>query len=468
MYKAGDPELVRQEVEQLRALQSQGGWKKLKWYFSKSGPGWMQSAMTLGGGSAIASLYSGAYLGYQMLWVQPVAILLGIVMLYALAYQTLSTGERPFRAMCTYVGKPVAWGWAICTILATVVWHFSQYSLITGMTLDMLETVGGFRIASGSPLQTVILLGLAFVVFALACKVVWSYGKGGKGVRLIERIIKGIIWFIIFAFALVVIVCSVNGAIDWRAVGRGFVPFSFDGGFHFNVPEGHQGFSIFVASLSAAVGINMTFLYGYSFLAKGWTKEYKGLAKFDLVTGMLIPYTVATSLMIIAAGSTLHTEEFLSSGATSISPIAAASMLEAAGLPHVVSRLIFGLGIVGMCFNAITMHMVVCGFAATELFGIPAEGWKYRLCTLIPSVGVLGAIFWSSIGTWIVIPTSALTLIVLPVAYLGFFLLNNSSKYLKEDMPRGRKRFWWNLAMSVTIVVTIVCAVYYLVSHFSC
>ena len=126
MYKAGNPELVRQEVEQLRALQSQGGWKKLKWYFSKSGPGWMQSAMTLGGGSAIASLYSGAYLGYQMLWVQPVAILLGIVMLYALAYQTLSTGERPFRAMCTYVGKPVAWGWAICTILATVVWHFSQ------------------------------------------------------------------------------------------------------------------------------------------------------------------------------------------------------------------------------------------------------------------------------------------------------------------------------------------------------
>ena len=82
-------------------------------------------------------------------------------------------------------------------------------------------------------------------------------------------------------------------------------------------------------------------------------------------------------------------------------------MLEAAGLPPIVSRLIFGLGIIGMCFNAITMHMLVCGFAACEIFGFPASGWKYRLATLIPSIGVFGAVLWSSIGTWIAIPTSA-------------------------------------------------------------
>ena len=458
-------ETNRQEIEVLRSLESQGPWKKLKWYFSKSGPGWMQSAMTLGGGSAIASLYSGAFLGYKMLWVQPVSILLGIVMLYALAYQTLSTGERPFRAMSTYVGKPVAWAWAICTILATIIWHFSQYSLIAGMSLDLVEAIFGFVVPAGSAWQTVILLLIAFCFFALACKVVWSYEKGGRGIKMFENIIKGIILFIIFAFAVFVIVCSVKGqGIDWKSVGRGFLPLTFDNGIHLNIPEGKQGFSIFVAALSAAVGINMTFLYGYSFLAKGWTREYKGLAKFDLITGMLIPYTIATSLMIIAAGSTLHTEEFVNSGATSISPIAAASMLEVAGLPHIVSRLIFGLGIIGMCFNAITMHMVVCGFAASEIFGIEPNSRKYKLCTLIPSVGVFGAILWARIGTWIVIPVSALSLIVLPVAYIGFFLLNNSERYLKEDMPRGRRRILWNAAMIVSISVTILCAVFYFIN----
>ena len=46
-------------------------------------PGWLQGAMTLGGGSAASSLLAGALFGYQLLWVQPLAMLLGIVMLNA-------------------------------------------------------------------------------------------------------------------------------------------------------------------------------------------------------------------------------------------------------------------------------------------------------------------------------------------------------------------------------------------------
>lgn len=465
MYKAGDPELVKREVAELRALDSQGKWAKTKWYFSKSGPGWMQSAMTLGGGSAMASLFSGAFLGYQLLWVQVVAMLIGIVMLYALAHQTLCTGERPFKAMKTFVNPAVAYAWAICTILATMIWHFSQYSLAAGMSLDLIQAFGRFELKAGSFGQISALLGIAIVILCLACKVVWNYGKGGKGIKVFETIIKVIVWFIIFAFAAVVIVCSCTGdGIDWKSVGRGFLPIVFDGGIHLNIPSDTKGISIFIASLSAAVGINMTFLFGYSFLAKGWTREYRGLAKFDLITGMLIPYTIATSLMIIAAGTTIHSEEFVASGVSSISPILASSMLEAAGLPAIVSRLIFGLGIIGMCFNAITMHMLVCGFAVCEVLNIEPEGKKYKLATLLPVPGILGAVLWSKIGTWIAIPTSAMALIMLPVAYIGFFLLNNSKKYLGDDMPRGKKRFWWNFAMIVAISITLISVIYYLVT----
>lgn len=465
MYKAGDPELVKMEIAELRALETKGRWAKTKWYFSKSGPGWMQSAMTLGGGSAMASLFSGAFLGYRLLWVQVVAVLIGVIMLSALAHQTLCKQERPFTAMKKYVSPFVAYAWAICTILATLIWHFSQYSLAAGMSLDLIQAFCGFELAPGSALQTIVLLLLAFVIFGVCCKIVWNYGNGSKGIKMFERIIKAIVWFIIFSFAAVVIVCSFTGdGIDWGAVGRGFIPFTFDNGIHLNIPSDSKGISIFIASLSAAVGVNMTFLFGYSFLAKGWTREYEGLARFDLLTGMVVPYVIATSLMIIAAGTTIHSEAFVASGASNISPIVAASMLEAAGLPAIVSRLVFGLGIIGMCMNAIILHMLVCGFAACEVFNIEPAGRKYKLATLLPVPGILGAVLWSRIGTWIAIPTSALALMMLPIAYIGFFMLNNSRKYLGDDMPKGKTRFWWNLAMVVAIGITLVSVIYYLVT----
>lgn len=115
----GKSDLVKKEVAELRDLKHKGVWARTKWYFSKSGPGWMQSAMTLGGGSAMASLFSGACVKYQLLWVQPIAMLIGVIMLSALAHQTMCRGERPFYAMKKYVSPIVAWAWAICTLVAS-------------------------------------------------------------------------------------------------------------------------------------------------------------------------------------------------------------------------------------------------------------------------------------------------------------------------------------------------------------
>jgi Mn2+/Fe2+ NRAMP family transporter len=253
--------------------------------------------------------------------------------------------------------------------------------------------------------------------------------------------------------------------IDWGAVFKGFLPFSFsDNGIVWNIPTDPNGISVLIAAFSVAVGINMTFLFGYSYLAKGWGKEHIGLARFDLITGMLIPHTLITSLMIIAAGATIYGSGELAAGSTNLSPVAAAGMLEAAGIPVVFSRIIFGLGIIGMAMNAIILHMLVSGFAVCEIFGVEPGGWKYRLATLIPVPGILGVLFWGKIGTWIAIPASAMALIMLPIAYIGFFLLNNSERYLGEDKPRGRRAFWWNTAMIAAIGITVASVVYYLVT----
>ena len=59
--------------------QSSGFFGKLYYYAKLSGPGWIQAAVTLGGGTLVGALYLGVVGGYQFLWLQPLAMLCGII-----------------------------------------------------------------------------------------------------------------------------------------------------------------------------------------------------------------------------------------------------------------------------------------------------------------------------------------------------------------------------------------------------
>ena len=99
------------EARELEQLALQPWLKRFPAYLRLSGPGWLQGAMTLGGGSAITSLTIGGVYGYELLWVQPLSMLIGCIMLFALSYQTLSTGVAPFEAMRRHVNPGLAWAW---------------------------------------------------------------------------------------------------------------------------------------------------------------------------------------------------------------------------------------------------------------------------------------------------------------------------------------------------------------------
>ena len=98
-------------------------------YIRLSGPGWLQSAITLGGGSLAGALFLGILGGTSMLWLQLVAIIMGVVMLSAISYVTLSTGERPFGLINRDINPVLGWGWLIATILANMIWCMPQFSL---------------------------------------------------------------------------------------------------------------------------------------------------------------------------------------------------------------------------------------------------------------------------------------------------------------------------------------------------
>jgi Mn2+/Fe2+ NRAMP family transporter len=421
-----------------------------------TGPGWMQIALTLGGGSAMASLFAGALLQYKLLWVQPLAMLLGIVMYAAISHQTLSTGVRPFDAMKKFIHPSVAWLWVFAAMLATIIFHIPQYALAAGMTDNIIKSVTGWQPTSGQ--QTLVLLGLGMVFLIISTAITWGYSSGSRGVRIYERTLKCLVWMIVCAFTVVVVRMSIGGHIEWGKVAKGFLPLY--------IPTDPRGISVVMAAFGAAIAVNATFLFPYTLLARGWGKEHRGLSGFDLISGMLIPYSIATSLMIIAAGCTIYNSEAFASGTTMLSPTTAATMFESAGLGVFFSQVVFGLGIIGMALSTITIHMLISGFAACEILKVEPGGWHYRLACLVPAPAMFGVVLWKYMGPWVAVPTSAIVGLMLPVAYIAFFILHNSSKYLGRDKPRGKKAVVWNIAMLVAIIVSVVSIGYYLYGIF--
>ncbi|MFG0259744.1 MAG: hypothetical protein ACF8LK_05250, partial [Phycisphaerales bacterium JB041] len=63
------------EAAALRELRASSPAKRAIGYFRLMGPGYMQSAMTLGGGTAFSAIFAGAAFGYELVWVAPVGMI---------------------------------------------------------------------------------------------------------------------------------------------------------------------------------------------------------------------------------------------------------------------------------------------------------------------------------------------------------------------------------------------------------
>ena len=50
--------------------------------------------------------------------------------------------------------------------------------------------------------------------------------------------------------------------------------------------------------------------------------------------------------------------------------------------------------------------------------------------------------------------TSTFGYVLFPIASLAFFLMMNSSRLLKEDLPKGNSRLVWNLLLGTSMLIT--------------
>ncbi len=458
-----DPEKLEREIQELRELEQQPASRRFWGYLKRTGPGLLQSAMTLGAGSASASVMAGASFGYKLLWVQPVAMFLGVCMMAALANIVLTTGERPYRGFGRQLGMPLAFLWALGAIVASIIWHFPQYTLAGGAMRDLVTTISGasLEIKTGSDTQLTS-LGLlvswltGFAILAINITTTWRYGSHARGIRFYEWFLRGVIGLVILSFGAVVILQA--GKIQWSEVLKGFFGW-------YGIPqvadapgltsEHRDSLTLVLGMLGASVGINMTFLYPYSLLAKGWGPAHKTLARWDLVMSMFIPFVLVTSLVILAmtvSGVFQPDKEFVQVG---MSPLQASQSL-AQLMGDKLGRIIFDLGLLGMCCGAISAHMVVCGFTVCEMLGLEYTVARYRLFTLVPVIGILGVVFNINRVIWFPIVASAICFTMLPIAYLMFFVLQNSRAYIGEAVGRGWRRVVFNFLLLAALVVATI------------
>ena len=129
---------------------------------------------------------------------------------------------------------------------------------------------------------------------------------------------------VVISFFAAVMIMSSNGSVNWGQVFSGFIPdlnqwsqptgelAKLINGLGGNAAEFWdkkivaQHREVIIGAAATAVGINMTFLLPYSMLARGWDKPFRGMAKFDLSTGMVIPYLLVTTCVVIASATMFH------------------------------------------------------------------------------------------------------------------------------------------------------------------
>jgi Mn2+/Fe2+ NRAMP family transporter len=425
MVEEKDPEALAQEVERLRQINREGNvLRRLRGYWSFTGPGWLQSAITLGAGTAGSSIFAGSVFGYRLLWVQIVGIFLGVIVLSAIGHQVLVTRARPYDVFWVKLHPAMALLWAFNVLLASIVWAFPQYSLGTAVVQDMLDVAGVH-----APRWPVALFLLVFVT-----AIAWTYGSGRRrGVLLFERTLKYFLYVMILAFAAVVF----RTGVDWGQVWRGI--------FGFHLPRDPQGITIVLGGLGAAVGVNQTFLFPYSLLARGWGKDHRPLKNFDLAVSTFLPFVLATSLVVIACANTLYVQ-----GIRVKSAVDVAHVLEPI-IGLTLGRIVFSVGVLSMCLTTAILEMVIAGFVLSETLGFELKGWRYRLSTMVANIGVLGAFY--SLPFWLPVLASSFNLIMLPLAYVGFYILQNRTDYLGEFVNRGTKGYIWNALLLLAVFV---------------
>ena len=500
----------------LEQIESTRGLGKAFAYLRHSGPAWVQSAITLGGGTLAGALYLGIIGGYSMMWVQPLAVGLGVVLLAAISYVTLSIERSPFEAIRTEINPALAWLWLIASVVACAVWTIPQFALSYAvLTQNLMPN------AIPNPSGSVTKVAVTAVLFVVIGGLTLKYGRDRQGLRIYENVLKILIALVVLAFLVVVVkLATGDSGLPWPTIFAGFIPdfsqlfnpiASFDkvlSQIEDSVAREYWRAELvdaqrlrIIGAASAAVGINMTFVLPFTLLRQKWGRAHRRFAIFDLVVGMIVPFVIATACLVIVSASLYHTKPFegllvdngvtaqideTSAGARAYKGLIAArsndpdlgtvdivqaerqiaAMLvnrDAAQLARsldqltnnpVVANSVFGFGVLAMGLSSITALMLISSFAFQAAFPNLGKEYAHRLGVGLGATGLLWPFVWQGDAQiFLAVSASALNYVMLPIAAIAFWIIMNSKRVLGDALPTGKAKWIWNILLGISTLV---------------
>jgi hypothetical protein len=117
------------------------------------------------------------------------------------------------------------------------------------------------------------------------------------------------------------------------------------------------------------------------------------------------------------------------------------------------SNLAFGIGASGMALSSISLMMLISGFVVCDVLRAPTTGWTFRLGCLIPSFCAFWPVFWQGdTRAWLTVVAGVFGAMLLPIAYVSFFILMNQRALMGREMLRGWRRAVVNLLMLIAAI----------------
>ena len=398
-----------------------------------SGPGFMDSALTLGAGTLTAAMLSGAAFGYRTMWLLWVSMGLGVFMMAAMARFTCRGGFRVIRVQNRFHGWVVGslLTALVGTVAVAVIFNYGQYSLGTHL-IESLTPMLGFSF----PRQW------NWIVFmAVTSGLILSYGRRGRrGIAAVESFMKASIGVMLLCFGA----CLVLVGVDWGALFQGvFVPW---------LPRGVEGLDLFIASSAAAIGVMDWIFFHYAGLARGWGRRHERQARFDIVVGLFIPFVVINTLVMAVFAGTLHKQ--------GLSPETAPELAQALMplLGPTWSQILFYLGFLAVPITTTVGMSLACAMAVHEAFGweVDVRSWRWKAAALLPQIGFLAV--WYPRPVWLVIAIGAFLSLTNNVVGWSMYLLLNDRRVLGKDRSRS---YLWNLGIMLQITLLNGIAILY-------
>lgn len=490
---------------------------------------WLALA-ALSAGSLIGSLGLGQRLGTEGLWVQAWAMLLGMFSLWAVSHITLNSQQSLFVLLKNEWNPSLGWWLAGAAMLTNFAWCIPQFKFGAEITGSLLFPILDSKAGK---------IGVAVIMLGLSIFLSFWYEKSGLRSKLFQWTLRLILWTLFACLFISLLIALPRSEISITNILSGFIPSPT----HFNevsspyhaLLEKAGDFRSFwedqlvtkqreltLITFSSTLGINLLFGLPLLLLGRSWQREHNEFAKFNLFSGMFIPFLLCSSCLTLLSAvahqrlidepiesiekNSLFVEKESSSqvhdllalrvsneigeleyntlapfqqeekiNALSVADQRLAKLVISSNIKEWILsfsyggneslKYFLGVSVILISISTIVVLMVLNGHLVCEVLGKPHKGAPFQSGSLLLALASVGPFVLSNQDTWVADPTYFISLAILPFALLSFLVMLNSRDILGRECPKGLTGLLLNTGAALSFTVLGASSTYLAWNH---